>query len=170
MRKAQDNYAFIDGTNLNKSLKDEGWDLHEKRFRRYLEEHYSVMKAYYFIGRLGGYEELYDNLTNKGYELIFKEAFRTPSGNIKGNVDAEIVLQAMIDYDDYDKAVIVTSDGDISCLIKYLAENSKLLCVLAPSRDSCSVLIKKAAKGYLSYIGELRGKLEYTRKNRRGTV
>ena len=146
-------------------MKEEGWDLNEKRFRRYLEEHYSVVKAYYFIGRLGGYEELYKNLKNKGYELIYKKAFRTPAGNIKGNVDAEIVLQAMIDYDKYDKAVIVTSDGDISCLIRYLEENNKLMSVLAPSRSSCSALIKKAAKGRLSYIGELRSKLEYHKKS-----
>jgi len=169
MRKPLKNYAFIDGTNLNKSLKEEGWDLHEKRFRVYLEENYSVAVAYYFIGRLGDFEELYDNLTKKGYELVFKKAFRTPDGNIKGNVDAEIVLKAMIEYDKYEKAVIVTSDGDISCLISYLEEKDKLQVVLAPSRKSCSALVKKAAKGYLRYMDDLKHMLEYIKKRREAT-
>jgi len=41
-------------------------------------------------------------------------------GNIKGNVDADLVLQAMIDYENYYKAVIVTGDGDFYFLVKYL--------------------------------------------------
>ena len=43
-------------------------------------------------------------------------------GKPKGNVDAELVLQAMIDYQDYERAVIVTSDGDFACLVRYLYE------------------------------------------------
>lgn len=47
-------------------------------------------------------------------------------GKPKGNVDAELVLQAMIDYRDYERAVIVTSDGDFACLVRYLYEEGKL--------------------------------------------
>lgn len=51
-------------------------------------------------------------------------------GKPKGNVDAELVLQAMIDYRDYERAVIVTSDGDFACLVRYLYEEGKLERVL----------------------------------------
>ena len=33
----------------------------------------------------------------------------------KENVDAELVLHAMIEYPNYDRAIIVTGDGDFYC-------------------------------------------------------
>lgn len=50
---------------------------------------------------------------------------------VKGNVDAELVLHAMIEYENYDKAVIVSSDGDSFCLADYLYSQNKLLKILA---------------------------------------
>ncbi len=44
------NYAFIDSQNLNLAIRDQGWALDFKRFRRYLEDKYGVTKAFIFIG------------------------------------------------------------------------------------------------------------------------
>lgn len=53
---------------------------------------------------------------------------------MKGNVDAELVLHsAAIEYNNYDKAVIVTSDGDFACLMRYLEKNNKLKKIIAPT-------------------------------------
>jgi uncharacterized LabA/DUF88 family protein len=49
-----------------------------------------------------------------------------PAGKVKGNVDAELVLHAMIEYPNYDKALIVTGDGDFFCLVEYLIKQDKL--------------------------------------------
>ncbi len=38
MRKKENNYAFIDGQNLNLGIKSLGWKLDFIRFRRYLKE------------------------------------------------------------------------------------------------------------------------------------
>lgn len=47
---------------------------------------------------------------------------------MKGNVNAELVLYASaIEYNHYDKAVIISSDGDFACLAGYLEKNNKLL-------------------------------------------
>ena len=40
------NYAFIDSQNLNLSIKELGWNLDFKRFRIYLQEKYSITKAF----------------------------------------------------------------------------------------------------------------------------
>ena len=48
--KKHNNFAYIDGQNLNLGVKSIGWDLDFKRFRIYLKEKYSVSKAYYFVG------------------------------------------------------------------------------------------------------------------------
>lgn len=82
-------------------------------------------------------------------------------GKPKGNVDAELVLQAMIDYRDYERAVIVTSDGDFACLVRYLYEEGKLERVLSPNRKGCSVLLKRAARERVDFLEDARRKLEY---------
>ena len=164
MKKPQVNYAFIDGTNLHQTMKRIGWELDYRRFRVYLSEHYGAGKAYYFFGYMPENTPLYTFLQSVGYVLIFKPILKTPGGEVKGNCDAELVLQAMIDLSDYEKAVIVSSDGDFYCLVNYLREKNKLECVISPSRIWCSHLLFKAAEGKIAYIENLRRKLEYIKK------
>jgi len=164
MNKPQTNYAFIDGQNLNLSIQAMGWDLDFKRFRVYLSEKYGVRKAYYFIGFVESNNDLYASLQSYGYVLIFKPTLRTKDGKLKGNCDAELVLQAMIDLKEYQKAVVVTSDGDFACLVKYLQKKDKLLCILAPSWGGCSHLLKIAARNKTVFMDDLRAKLEYKKK------
>ena len=109
---------------------------------------------------------LYDSLRAAGYDLVFKPVLKLPRGGMKGNVDAELVLQAMIDRDSYEKAVIVTSDGDFHCLVKYLQQIVKLECVLAPSRAGCSRLLKQAAGSRIAFVDNLRGRLERLKSTR----
>jgi len=159
------NYAFIDGQNLNLSIQALGWHLDFHRFRVYLNEKYNVVKAYYFIGYLPANTELYNSLQSKGYILVFKPVATKVDGKWKGNCDAELVLQAMIDFVNYDKAVIVSSDGDFSCLVNYLKRQNKLEVVLSPSYSNCSTLLKKAAGTQVDFMDNLRNKLEYKRKS-----
>jgi len=113
MKKLLLNYAFIDGTNLYLSAKNLGWEINWSVFREYLHKRHNVSHAYYFIGHLEKYQYLYDELRNYGYILIHKPVLKLPSGEIKGNCDAELVLSAMVEINNYNKAVIVTGDGDI---------------------------------------------------------
>ncbi len=54
---------------------------------------------------------------------------------MKGNVDAELVLHsAAIEYDNYDKAIVITSDGDFRCLFEYLKEKEKLERIITPTK------------------------------------
>lgn len=141
-----------------------GWALDYRRFRVYLKDKYHITKAYYFIGKVTGNEQLYSNLLLYGYEVIFKPTLFIPGKGYKGNCDAELVLEAMKNLDDYDRAVIVTSDGDFRCLVEYLLQVGKLERVLAPCRDACSVLLRKAAGVRIDFFDNLRGKLEYKRE------
>ena len=67
----------------------------------------------------------------------------------------------MIDYPNYDKAVIVTSDGDFWSLVNYLYEQQKLKVVLSPHAKVCSALLKKAARERLQFLEPLRHRLQY---------
>ncbi len=167
MLKAGNNFAFIDSQNLNLSIQDQGWKIDQVKFRKYLKEKYAVTKAYIFIGYMEENKDLYKSLQEYGYVLIFKPTLRYKDGTTKGNCDAELVLQAMIDYSEYDKAVIVSGDGDFYCLADYLEKRGKLESVLIPNRNKYSALLKKINKSdkkYLSFMNDLRTKLEFTKK------
>jgi uncharacterized LabA/DUF88 family protein len=157
----RNNFAFIDAQNLNLGIQNLGWKLDWKRFRIYLKEKYHISTAYLFIGYLQDKQDLYSSLQKAGYVLIFKPVFPDNDGEVKGNVDADLVLQAMIDFVNYDKAVVVTSDGDFYSLVKYLYENNKLKLVMSPYNKTCSSLLKKSAKEKVVFMNNLREKLEY---------
>ena len=155
------NYAFIDSQNVNLGIRELGWSLDFKRFRVYLKEKYDVERAYIFIGHIPENQKLYTRLQEFGYILIHKPTFRHKDGTVKGNCDAELVLQAMIDFSDYQQALIVSGDGDFYCLVEYLYSKAKLRSVLVPNSKKYSALLKRAAREKLIPMDNLRQKLEY---------
>jgi uncharacterized LabA/DUF88 family protein len=155
------NYAFIDSQNVHLAVRAQGWEIEWKRFRIYLKEKYHVEKAFLFIGYVKGNRGLYENLQHAGFICIWKPTLIQKNGIIKGNCDAELVLHAMIQYNNFDQAVIVTGDGDFYCLIDYLAEQNKLLTLLIPNKLHYSALFKiKRFKKYINYINDLRSKIK----------
>ena len=165
MISKENNYAFIDSQNLNLGIKKLGWALDYRKFRVYLAEKYSVQKAYIFIGFVALNQALYDRLQETGFILKFKPTIPDSDGKIKGNVDADIVLRAILEINDYDKAVIVSSDGDFYSLVQHLYEKGKLEVVLSPDMENCSRLLKQTAKERLWFMNNLRHKLEYKKKS-----
>lgn len=165
MKGKENNYAFIDSQNLNLSIQSLGWKLDFARFRKYLLDKYGVSKAFLFIGYVDGNEDLYKFLQEAGYVCIFKPTLVYKDGKTKGNCDAELVLQSMIEYPNYDKAVIVTGDGDFHCLVKYILGEEKLKVVIIPNQLKFSALFKiKIFRPYLRYMNNLKNKLEYKKK------
>jgi uncharacterized LabA/DUF88 family protein len=156
MQEKQNNFAFIDSQNVYKGTKqDLGWEIDWVRFRAYLQHKYRITKAYLFIGFIPEHNNIYDDLQQAGFILKFKPVLPNGKDGVKGNVDADLVLQAMIDLQHYDKAVIVTSDGDFYSLARYLYDNNKLLAVLSPHRKTCSALLRKSAKDKMMYMDTL---------------
>ena len=166
-RKSNNNFAFIDSQNLNLSIRALGWRIDFARFRTYLREKYGVTQAYLFIGYIEGNADLYKSLQEAGFICVFKPTLKYKDGTTKGNVDAELVLHAMIEYPNYDRAVIVTGDGDFHCLVKHLYEKGKLEKVLIPNQGKYSALLKRFPSEFLGFVSDLKKKLEYKRKEPR---
>jgi uncharacterized LabA/DUF88 family protein len=161
VNKPAKNSAFIDSQNVNLGFQALGWRLDWRRFRVYLREKYGVEKAFLFIGYLPENQKLYTSLQQAGFILVFKPVLQLKDRGAKGNVDADLVLKAMTEYGSYEKAVIVTSDGDFHSLVEYLYQKGKLETVLSPSAAKCSALLKKTAKERINFMETLRGKLEF---------
>ncbi len=162
MKKDLTNYAFIDSQNLYRGFHRLGWKLDWRRFRVYLKEKYAVHTAYQFLGYLPQNEPLYTSLQKAGYVLVHKPVTWQPGGKPKANMDSDLTFQVMLDYPNYEKALIVTSDGDFYRPIKYLYEQGKLEAVLSPEREKCSALLKIAAKERIRFLDRLQKRLEYT--------
>ena len=159
MKKQENNFAYIDGANLHKGIKSLGWKLDYRVFRRWLEQKYNIKEVYLFIGLVPKHKDLYTFLQKCGYILVYKEVTYDGDGKVKGNCDADLVLNVMRDFYEHNlnKTVLVTSDGDYSSLVAFLKEKEVFRALLSPSK-SCSFLLRKLNIPIV-YLNMLKGKL-----------
>lgn len=166
MKKDLKNRAYIDNTNLYKGSESEGFKIDYIKFREYLENKHGVQTAYMFIGFVLGNEEMYKRFQEWGYTLVFKPTI--PNGNgIKGNCDAELVLQATSDFyeNKFEKAILVSSDGDFACLVKFLLKKEKFGVLLSPrGSKKCSSLLRKT-KAKVVFLPQIKKRIEYKNEN-----
>mgnify|MGYP001559616042 CR=1 FL=1 len=148
-------YAFIDSQNLNFSIRNIGWKLDFKKFLIYLKEKYQVSRAYMFMGYFAENSGIYRYLREVGYIVILK-----PTIGQKGNCDAELVLYSMIEYYNFEKAILISGDWDFYCLVKYLVDNDKLFKLGIPNKYRYSALLRKFSRFHF-YVNKLRHRLEY---------
>jgi uncharacterized LabA/DUF88 family protein len=78
---------------------------------------------------------------------------------VKGNIDAELVLWAMKEMSNYDKAIIVSGDGDFYCLVEYLEQKDRLLHLLTPSAHYSSLYNRYDA--YVERLDNFKHELRY---------
>ncbi len=154
-KRPQRVYAFIDSQNLNLGVQKLGWKMDWRKFRQWLADTYGVSKAFMFIGYVPEFESLYQQMHEAGYMVVLKPTFDMSKPQVektekkegeekhtKGNVDADLVLWAMKEMSNYEKAIIVSGDGDFYTLIEYLAEKNRLLKILTPNRYYSSLFNK----------------------------
>lgn len=172
-------YAFIDSQNLNLGTQKVGFKMDWRRFRKYLADKYNVTHAYMFIGYMVENESLYEHMHELGYLIALKptlEVAAKPQAEgaepltadekpvIKGNIDADLVFYVMKELPNYDKAIIVSGDGDFLTLIEYLAEQDKLLHIMTPNWQYSSLL--KAFDDRIIRIDQLKRELAYRDRRR----
>lgn len=166
MTLKQNNFAYIDGANLYEGVRELGWNLNYKRFRLWLKDKYSIERAYIFIGLVSKNKDLYTFLQEVGFTLAFKETTCDGKGKVKGNCDADLVLKAVVDYYEkqFDKAIIVASDGDYAGLVNFFKGKKVFRSLISPS-NRCSFLLRKLNIP-LVYLDTQRNRLNYTQKEK----
>ena len=122
-----------------------------------------MSKAFLFIGYIASNQRLYDILQSFGYILIFKSTIKISTYEVKGNVDSELVLNAIAEIPNYNKAIIVAGDGDYACLVEYLLKQNKLVKLIIPDANKYSFLLTKFLK-HAVFMNNLRNKLEYKKR------
>jgi len=154
-KNADNNLAFIDGQNLHLGTTKlaKSWTVDLKRFRIYLQQKYKVSKAYYYLGFTNDeHFSLYKHIQESGFILAFKPHKETLASNKKGNVDADIIFDAMEkmykEKNSFDKIVLVSGDGDYMKLVEFLIGENKFKKVLFPSQKNASSLYKRITRKY----------------------
>jgi uncharacterized LabA/DUF88 family protein len=156
IQKRLNNFAFIDCQNLWVN-KDRSWQLDWAKFRNYLSEELHVTRAYLFIGFVAGYQKMYQQMQEAGFVLIFKP-IQESNGKVICNIDTEMVLQTMIQLNNFDKAVIVSGDGDFICLVDHLRVLDKLQMLILPDH-SFSVALEKTAREKHMFISSVKNQI-----------
>lgn len=159
-----------------------------RKLRKYLQDKYNVTHAFMFIGYMVENESLYEHMHELGYLIALKptldisaqtaEDAQNNAGQplkpgeeehakpvVKGNIDADLVLYAMKELPNYDKAIIVSGDGDFLSLIEYLDEQGKLLNIMAPNWQYSTLL--KRYEDRIVRIDQLKRELAYHDRRKR---
>lgn len=171
-------YIYIDANNLYQNVKTHlGWSIDYQKFYTFLKHRYNFQEAYLFIGYIEKNKWLYDRLQQIGFTLVFKETIpvynkANNQHEIKGNCDADMVLNIVRDYYEnkmqgvYCKAVIVTADGDFASTIRFLRDENALEIVLAPCKEQyLSILIRKL-NIRIDYLYQHKNKLQFLLKKK----
>jgi len=66
----------------------------------------------------------------------------------------------MIEYNNFNKAVIITGDGDFYCLVEHLIKHKKLEKLIIPDKNKYSSLLKKFVP-YILFMNGLKEKLGF---------
>lgn len=161
------NLAFVDGQNLHMGTAKREinpWRINLTRFHTYLEKKYSVCKAYYFLGYVQEEnQDLYEEIQNAGFVLMFREHNPAMMGKKKGNVDSDIIfhiMKKMYKKEDFTNIVLVSGDGDYKILVDFLIEEKRFEKILFPNKKFASSLYKKIGSNYFDYLENIRPKIE----------
>lgn len=157
----ENNFAYIDGANLHKGIQELGWRLDYRRFRVWLKEKYGITRAYIFLGLVPKHKDIYTNLQEAGFTLIFKETTYDDDGKVKGNCDVDLTIKMVVDYfeKNLNKAVLVSGDGDYASLVKFLKEKGAFYSIVSPN-NKCSFLLRKLNVSLL-YLDTQKNSLKY---------
>jgi uncharacterized LabA/DUF88 family protein len=154
-------YVFIDGQNMNLAIKNDfvgktgrllykGKRIDYKKLNMYLKDKYHASRQIIFLGYLPENEQLYKYFRHCGFEIIFKKTTTMKirgKEKIKGNVDIDIaVYSAARLFEEYDRAIFISGDGDFLELYDFINERKKLYKIIVPNSFSYSRLLGKYRK------------------------
>lgn len=175
---AFNNIAYIDGQNLYMGATKSGpkWYIDLARFRIYLRDKYKVNKAYYYLGYVNDgeiYQSLYESIQSAGFLLVFREHNSAMMGAKKGNVDSDIIFDAMkrlYKKEAFDKIVLVSGDGDYKSLVTFLINEKRFSKLLFPNKRYASSLYKQLEPSYFDYLDNPGIKNKIESKKRRSSL
>ena len=131
---------FIDGANLYSTAKSLGFDIDYRRLLKEFGSKGYLLRAYYYTAMIEDQEystlrPLVDWLDYNSYNVVTKplKEFYDQSGRrkVKGNMDIELVVDAMQMAEHVDHIVLFSGDGDFRRLVEAVQRRGRKVSVVS---------------------------------------
>ncbi|OGG60370.1 hypothetical protein A3C86_00190 [Candidatus Kaiserbacteria bacterium RIFCSPHIGHO2_02_FULL_49_16] len=162
--------VFIDAANVWEAQKAKGYVFDYVKLQTYLKKEFAPasVKIFYYTAypaegtrsySIDGKHKFYTYL-KKGLDFVVRKkelkriSVHNDAGDSfeeKGNMDVEIIIDAMHGKDAYDTAVFFTGDSDFLALVTYLRNGGKKVYIYS-SRNNISHELKTGADGYTDIL------------------
>jgi uncharacterized LabA/DUF88 family protein len=136
-------YVFIDATNIIYGAGGAGWKVDFKKLIKYLKGRYKASKVLYYGGVDANNQKqlkFYKILESFGYELRLVPVKVFSNGKKKADVDSRMTFESMLLFNQYDKAIFMTGDGDFLWVFEYLIQTKNNVKLIANSRSTAREL------------------------------
>ncbi len=159
--------VFLDGANFFFMQKDLGWFADPKKILQFIEKEGQIIDAFYYVGKDVPPDARQDAFLNAlptmGYSLVTKQIksiFDSKTGNVKrkANLDIEIVMDIFNTIEHYDKAVLISGDGDFERVLKLLKAKGKQFTVIATDNFIARELREVAGRHYIN-LSDIKNKV-----------
>lgn len=159
----QKTYVFIDASNIIYGASNHGWKMDFKKLAHYLKTRFKAVRVIYYAGldaennkQLGFYEKLQE--FNYILRLVPVKTFK--DGKKKADVDSRMTFEIMKYFSKYNRAIVMTGDGDFYWVLEYLLEKKKEVKLLSHA-DSTARELKKLFGEEFTDLGRIKSVLEY---------
>lgn len=125
---------FIDGANMFYAQRKMGWHIDYRKVYEFYAAQAQVYNAFYYTSVTNppdaGMEGFLRALTGMGYTVrrkVVKEILDQETGQTirKANLDIEIVIDMLTTADLYDRAILISGDGDFERAVEFLRGRGK---------------------------------------------
>jgi len=162
-------YAFIDASNIIYGARSEGWFIDQKKLFVYLKNKFQISKAFFYYGKDSKdpkKEAFLKKLEQFGYILRVKEIKRFGT-RIKANCDVDLTMDMLIKIKEYNKAIVLTGDGDFAPLFAYLISKKKQIIIISSPKRTAKEIRRIAGENHIDF-SSLRYFIEFFGHKKRG--
>lgn len=164
---------FCDGSNFGEAVKAAGYRVDYQKLREYFAQYGEIVASFYCTALppktvTSTIRNLTNALQYKGWTLITKETKKmsTPDGfRLKGNVDIDLVIQAirLLDSESITDLILLSGDGDFTEFVRYMRDNGvRVRCISHQSQDDRNIMsddLRRVCSEYLD-LREIRRYVE----------
>ncbi|OGL65634.1 hypothetical protein A3B21_03160 [Candidatus Uhrbacteria bacterium RIFCSPLOWO2_01_FULL_47_24] len=146
--------VFIDASNIYHSQKTLEWRIDLQKLIELLHREVDFFSAYYYLAydpENSAQRKFIDFLEIIGYQVrkkpikFIKDDDDERGGYHKGNLDVDLVIDALHNRDLYESVILFSGDSDFESLIKYLKSFRKQ-CIVVSTKGHISIELIKQAK------------------------
>ena len=145
-------YVFIDATNIIYGTSYYGWKMDFEKLFKYLTNRYEAKAVYYYAGvdsKNVKQLNFYKKLTDFGYKLRLVPVKIFSDGHKKADVDSRMTFEIIKLDKKFDKAIIMTGDGDYYWVLEYLIKTKKMVKLISHNRNTARELKKLFGKDFV---------------------